>query len=272
MKNKIIATLALLFTALAAFSQSNEKIVSINGAVTEILCELGLEKKIVGVDVTSTYPEAMKSLPKVGHNRNLSSEGILSLSPTLVIGTEADIKPEVKDQLVAAGVKVKLFAREESVEGTKKLVQDVATAMNLAKEANRIIKQIDTDIKLAKKPAQPVKVLFVYARGVGAMSVGGKNTAVAKMIELAGGTNAVGFDDYKPLTPEALVAANPDYILLFESGLKSLGGVEDFLKVQGVSMTNAGKNRKIIEMDGQLLSGFSPRVGKAVAELAGKLK
>ncbi len=36
------------------------------------------------------------------------------------------------------------------------------------------------------------------------------------------------FKDFKPLSAEAVVAANPDVILLFDSGLQSVGGVDGF--------------------------------------------
>src|SRR3546814_14071921 len=96
------------------------------------------------------------------------------------------------------------------------------------------------------------------------MMVAGENTQMEQVIHMAGGQNAVrGFEDFKPLTAESLVAANPDVILLFDSGLDSLGGMEGLLKVRGIAQTNAGKNRKVIEMDGQLLTGFGLRLGKA---------
>ena len=76
------------------------RIVSLDGTVSEILCDLGLQSHIIGVDVTSTYPESLKSLPKVGHNRTISAEGVISLKPTLVLTTQAaGTKPEVIDQI-----------------------------------------------------------------------------------------------------------------------------------------------------------------------------
>jgi ABC-type hemin transport system substrate-binding protein len=55
--------------------------------------------------------------------------------------------------------------------------------------------------------------------------VAGKNTPMEKLITLAGGENAINeFDDFKPLTPEAVVKANPDILFLFKSGLWGAGG------------------------------------------------
>ena len=91
-------------------------------------------------------------------------------------------------------------------------------------------------------------------------------------IHLAGGKNAIqDFSDFKPYTTEALVKANPDVILLFDFGLSSLGGKDAVLRMPGVSYTNAGKNKKIIEMDGPLLINFSTRLPEAIKELNARI-
>lgn len=261
---------------LSAFTQGyrkESKIVSVNGTTTEILCALGLEPALVGVDVTSTYPASVEKLPKVGHNRNISAEGIVALSPDLIVGTANDLKAQTIEQLNTANVKTKLFKQEYSVEGTKALIRQVATEFKKEAKGEEIIRQLDADIAGLSTPKTKKKVLFIYARGAGTMMVAGKGTPVQKMIELAGGENAVNdFNDYKPLTAEALVAADPDVLLLFDSGLKSLNGIDGILKIQGVTETKAGKNKKIVEMDGQLLTGFGPRLGKALKELSSKIQ
>lgn len=280
MKKIILLSASLLFAAaaLTSFIGKNDdqkalKIVSVNGTMSEIICALGLQPSIVGVDITSTYPATLETVPKVGHNRQVSSEGIVALAPSLVVGMENDLKPAVLEQLTASNIKTHLFKQELSVEGTKELIRASGAYFNQAAKATALIAQLDKDIALVKKPAVKKKVLFIYARGTGTMMVSGTGTAVDKIIQLAGGQNAVtAFVDYKPLTSEALIAANPDVILLFDSGLESLGGVDGLLKVQGISQTNAGKNKKVIAMDGQLLTGFGPRLGKAMAELSSKLQ
>src|SRR5262245_3812762 len=65
------------------------RIVSIGGAVTEILYALGLEQRIVAVDTTSLYPpRALADKPNVGYMRQLSAEGVLGLSPSLILAIE----------------------------------------------------------------------------------------------------------------------------------------------------------------------------------------
>ena len=247
---------------------SNEKIVSLNGAITEILADLGEENNLVGVDVTSTFPASVKEKAKdLGHVRSLSIEALLALKPTKVYATDKDLTPEQIAQLKNAGITVEIIKQDYSVEGTKALIKTIATSLNKT-DYDAINTKIDTDLKALKPLATKPKVLFIYARGAGNLMVAGKNTPVEKIIAIAGGENVITeFEDYKPLTPEAVVKGNPDYILMFDSGLQSIGGVDGVLKLEGVSTTNAGKNKKIIAMDGGLLSGFGPRVGQAAVEL-----
>lgn len=245
-----------------------EKIVSLNGAVTEIVAALGHEKEIVGTDVTSTYPESLKATAKdLGHVRSVSIEAIMALQPTVILATDKDMSPELLEKIKKSGVKAEVFTQEFSPEGTKKLIGEVAKALNHA-DYKALEEKIDTDLKAVKPIANAPKVLFIYARGANMMMVSGTGTPVEKAITLAGGKNAVtDFADFKPLTPEALIKGNPDVILMFDSGIGSLGGPQGVLKIPGVDKTNAGKNKKIISMDGALLSGFGPRVGEGVAKL-----
>jgi iron complex transport system substrate-binding protein len=255
--------------AAAAPAATAQRIVSLNGSLSEIVCELGMQDQIAGVDVTSTYPEALQQLPKVGHNRDVSPETVIGLKPTLVLGLKENMKPELLQQLASANIHVMLFDGSKSIEGTKALINAVADSLGHADKAKAINERIDKDLATAVKPAATPAVLFIYARGAGTLMVAGDNTPISSIIALAGGKNAAtGFEEFKPLTPEALVTANPDVILMFTSGLQSLNGIDGLLKIQGIANTKAGKNKKVIEMDGQFLTGFGPRVGQAVATLS----
>lgn len=266
---KPLLLLLLLAAAKLGHAAAPARIVSLSGTISEIVCDLGRQAELVGVDVTSTYPAALARLPRVGHTRSISAEGVLALRPTLVLGTTESIKPEVAAQLRSAGTQVHLFKQDYSVAGTKKLMQEVAAVLGAAAQVPALTRKLDADLTKVQRPAKAPKVLFVYARGTGTMMVAGQGTSVEKVIQLAGGQNAAtGFNDFKPLTAEALVAANPDYLLLFDSGLESLGGKAGLLQVPGVAQTTAGRTGRILEMDGQLLTGFGPRLGQATAELA----
>jgi iron complex transport system substrate-binding protein len=268
---QVIVAFFLMFLGLV-YPCGAQRVVSTDGTLSEIVCGLGLESHLVGVDVTSTYPASLKKLKQIGHNRTISAEGILSLNPDLIlVNGNAMINPNLVRQLKQTGKRVVVFNQEYSVDGAKNLIREVGKTFNKAKEAEGLVKKIDRDLAQLKRNSNGRKILFVYARGAGTIMVAGVGTQVDQMIKLSGNENAAkGFSAYKPLTSEALLAANPDYFLLFEDGLASLGGIDGLLKIPGVSYTNAGKNKKVIQMDGLYLMSFGPRVGAALVELASK--
>jgi len=248
-----------------------DRIVSLNGAVTETLASLDVAGNIVGRDVTSTYPADLKATD-LGHVRSITAESILALQPSVVFGTTKDVNPNLNEQLKKANIPLVLIDQEYSIDGSKKLITEVATKLkkdNYQPLLDNISNKMATVKAFDKKP----KVLFIYARGAGNLMVAGSGTPLHSMIELAGAENAASaLTDFKPLTPEALLTTNPDVILMFDKGLQSLGGVDGLLKIEGIATTNAGKNKKVVTMDGQYLSGFGPRVGDAVVELHNKLQ
>lgn len=268
-----IALTFLFFAAGTGYAKAL-RIVSANGTLSEILVGLGLEKQLVGVDVTSTYPASLEKLPKIGHNRSIAAEGILALNPDVIVYTDQSmLSPTVVKQLSSSGKKLVAFKHEYSKEGAIKLIREVGAYFNAPAQAEKMIKTLQADLAKVPAPANPQKLLFIYARGTGTLMVSGTGTSLDKMFALAGHKNAVsGFTDFKPLTAEALIAANPDVLVLFSSGLESLEGMDGLLKVPGVANTGAGKNRRIVSMDGQFLTGFGPRLGKAAIELSQKVK
>jgi iron complex transport system substrate-binding protein len=269
----ILLAAVLLLNIAAQAQQNNKRIVSLNGTITEIICALGFEKQLAGTDVTSTYPLTVQQLPKVGHNRNISAEPVLALQPDLIIATSNFLQPAVIEQFKQTGVKTVVLQQEYSIAATKKLIMEVAAALQAPDKGTALCRQLDKEQQTLHVLQQSKKVLFIYARGAGTLMVAGKETPLDRIITLAGAHNAAdGFKDFKPLTTESLVAANPDVILLFDTGLQSLGGVNGLLKVPGIPQTTAGKQQKVIAMDGQLLSGFGPRLIQAIRELSEKLK
>lgn len=266
MKHQLNLLIALLLITTSL--QAQQRIVSLNGAISEMLCALGLEAQITGVDVTSNWPVLLQQKIKVGHNRTISAEGILALRPTLVLGIKEQLKPQVAEQLQAAHIQVRLLQQEFSVAGTRNLLLQVAAATGTTGKAKQVLADFDKQWQALQVTPVKKKVLFIYARGTGSLMVSGTGTALNSMMGLAGAQNAInGFTDFKPLSAESLVAANPDVLLLFESGLQSVGGEAGLLKVPGVAATAAGRNKKIIAMDGQLLGGFGLRLPQAVQEL-----
>lgn len=247
---------------------AQQRIITLHGILTEVVSALGLEDRIVGTDVTSKFPEAVDGLPKLGHDKAIRAEGILSLSPDIVMANVGQLDPAVEGQLRQAGIRLMLFDPQNSIDGAKRLIAQVADSLGRRDDAKKIEARIDSALKAVTPLTPSRKVLFIYARGAGTLLVAGEGTPMQQMITLAGGTNAVtGFTDFKPLTPEALVAANPDVVLYFNTGADDLQGNDALMRVPGMASTGAGRNDAFIPLDPVVMAGFGPRVGKAVATL-----
>jgi len=256
--------------------KKSERIISVGGAATEIVYALGADENLVGTDTSSIFPEAATRLPQVGYQRQLSAEGVLSLKPSLVMILPEAGPPTAIQQLENAGLKILRVNNDSTIDGTKTKIRQIAEALNRKEKGEEIIKKLESEIAeaeklVAEKKSKP-KVVFIFSRGVGATQVGGTETPADAMIKMAGGENAItDFSQYKPLTPEALVKAQPDVILLPTRALATLGGIEAVLNLPGVAETPAGKNRKIVTIDDMLLLGFTPRLGQGVKELCEKI-
>lgn len=249
------------------------RVVSIGGALTEIIYALGSEKELVGVDTTSLFPSAATRLPSVGYARALSSEGILALAPTLVVATEDAGPPAVLKQVGGAGVTVATLAANHQFEGVIDRITRLGNLLDCADRAHQLNNKLKGEWQsvrqsvLASKAAPP-RVLFVLSMSPSQLMVGGRGSSAEAMIEYAGARNAItGMDGFKPLTTEAVIAAQPDVVLFTDQGLEAMGGVNAAMKIPGLQQTPAGRQRRIVSMETMFLLGFGPRLPAAVATL-----
>jgi iron complex transport system substrate-binding protein len=251
--------------------------VTVGGTVTEVVFALGLGEQVVAVDTSSTYPPEATKREKIGYQRQLAAEGVLALNPSLILTSSEAGPPEAIEQLKSAGVPVLVAELDHTVDGSKAFIRTLAQALSRVEQGEEVIAQLDRDLEAAQQVAQQMttkpRVLFLYARGANTVNAAGTGTSADEIIRLAGGANAITeFENYKPLTAESAAAAAPDVILLFESGLKSLNGIDGLLEVPGLAQTPAGQNQRIIAMDGLYLLGFGPRLGTATRDLAQQLQ
>lgn len=249
------------------------RIVSIGGALTEIVYALGASQELAGVDTTSLYPEAATRLPSVGYARTLSSEGILALAPTQVIATEDAGPPAVLRQISAAGVPVSVLAANDRFEGVVERISRLGELLERAPQAAQLVNKLKADWARVRDPIQNRKtgmprVLFVLSHSPGQVMVGGQGSSAEAMMHYVGAQNAIqGFQGFKPLTPEAVIAAQPDVVLFTEQGLHIVGGPEGALKLPGLAQTPAGQKRRIVALEAMFMLGFGPRLPQAVAAL-----
>lgn len=248
------------------------RVITLGGPVTEIVYALGAGSKVIAADTSSSFPAAAARLPKIGYQRTLTAEGIISLRPTLVIATTEAGPPTTLAQLRAAGVNVLILPVEYTPQGTKAKISTIARLFGKEVRAAELNAGIDRDLAkaalLAARFKSRPRVMFIYARGAQSAQISGAGTAADAMIRLAGGVNPLsGVQGYKPLTAEAAVAAAPEVVLMLSGGLESVGGKAGLLQLPGLGQTPAARTGRLVALDDLYLLGFGPRLGRAVQDL-----
>jgi iron complex transport system substrate-binding protein len=277
MSAALLSRRAVLLGAATALLQTRaqageaERIVSIGGAVTEILYRLGHGADIVGVDTTSQYPvEALKTKKSVGYLRALGAEGILSLMPTLVIASDGAGPPDVLKILEQSGTRLITIPEEHSAEGVLRRIERVAEVVGEKERGGDLCRSIRAEFSqladMRGRLTKPVRALFVLSLQNGRPLVGGSGTTADAIIDLAGARNAVAsFNGWKPLSDEGIIAAAPDVVIMMNRGTGEAPG--DPFALPAFLQSPAAKERRAVVMDGLYLLGFGPRTASAARDL-----
>jgi iron complex transport system substrate-binding protein len=254
----------------------------IAGSIAATVFALGFGDDVIGRDISTTFPEAA-GLPIVtssGHA--ISSEAVLALRPTLVI-TDGTVGPtDVVLQLREAGITVIYVDAEPGLAAPGELSRQVAAALGSPETGELLADRLESELAEVivaiesirpVDPADRVRILFLYLRGSsGIYYLFGEESGADELIEAVGGIDVageIGWQGLRPMTDEALVAANPDLILVMTGGLDSVGGVEALIAEKpAIGLTRAGEQRRFVDMaDGEVLS-FGPRTPAVLDALA----
>jgi len=273
MRQSVFAAALSVLIATPALSDTAARIVTVGGALTEIVFALGQEHRLVARDSTSTHPELVEDLPDVGYARALAAEGVLSVKPDLILATEGAGPPETMDVLRAAGVKMMIIPEIYTAEGVADKITAVGTAIEAEEAAAALREEVAQELALAVALAtanpNPPKVLFVLSAASGRIMAAGRDTAADGILQMAGAKNAMtAFPGYKPVTDEAIIQAAPDVVLMMSSRNNHAISDEEVLALPAIALTPAGQAGRIVRLDGALMLQFGPRAAKAVSELA----
>ena len=254
-----------------------ERIIPVNGDLAEVVYALGLGDHVVATDLSATYPPAAEETPKIGYQRTLVAETILSFEPTVVLADELAGPPEVLDQLASAGVRVVRTTRQDTLDGPATKIREVAAALGVPERGDELVASLEAQLAAAATEAGAAvaaggrpKVLAMYLRGPDVQLVFGRGSGIDAVIEAAGGTDlgtAMGVDENAELSTESVVEAAPDVLLVTTTGLESVGGVDGLLAIPGIDQTPAARDRRVVAFEDQYLYGLGPRTGALVAEL-----
>jgi len=253
------------------------RVVCLSKQITEMIYELGKGHDLVAVDLSSTYPDSAKMLKTVGYHMALSPESIIAMNPDLVIHGN-DVGPaNVLPQIEKAGLNIKVFPGGRSIDSAEILLKNLGKFFGVEKRADSIVKKMEADIAKAAdtlkalgiKDSLRVMIIHFGLRNNNYFVMSGRGGVGDKMLRLAGCSPAT-YDGKgaREMSAEAVALANPDVIVATDFGFDRMGSMDKFISsVPGVSLTNAGKNKRIVRFEEHDIVYFGPRTGENVIKL-----
>lgn len=267
----------LLGSHWAAAEDASQRWVSAGGALSEWVVALGAESRLVGVDTTSQHPASLKALPSIGYQRQLSAEGILSLRPQVLVGTEEMGPPPVISQIRSSGVKVELFSAQADLPTLQRNLQHLGQLLGREEQAGQLFQryrqQLDEQqawVGRAKVRQSAPGVLLVLGHAGGKPLIAGKDTAADWLLQQAGGRNLATHTGYKPFSVESLAGLSPDVLVFSDRSLTGEAARAALLKENpALAATKAVKAGRMVELDPTLLvGGLGPRLPESLKHLA----
>ena len=263
---------------------SAERIIAVDlaGSLAQTLWGLGYGDRLVGRDISTTIP-GVEDIPVVtGTGHAISPEAVLDLRPDLIL-TDGTVGPiDVMLQLREAGIPL-VFIREHAGLGQPAAqAQRVADVLGVPERGRLLAERITADIDEVTATIQAytptnrddkLRMVFLYLRGSnGIYYLFGDESGAGDLVRALGGIDVageIGWEGLRPVTDEALIAANPDLILVMSKGLESVGGVESLVELKpAIGLTTAGQNRRFVDMADTEVLGFGPRTPQIVDALA----
>jgi iron complex transport system substrate-binding protein len=196
------------------------RIIALAPSITEIMYDLGQEKRLVGVTQYSTYPPEAESLPRVGSYVRLDIEKIVALQPDLCLAIKDGNPKHIVDKLVNLGIPVYVVNPRNL-----KQIMDVVTRLGSLLNAEQKAKEL-----------------------------------VHELIEMAGGINTTaGEVAYPRFSWEDIIVLQPEIVLIssMAGGLPPEYLIKSWQKW---SMLSAVKNGRIYVVDAELFDRPTPRL------------
>jgi len=240
------------------------RVISMAPHATELLFAAGGGARVVGAVNYSDYPEAAKSIPRIGSNREIDIERVIALKPDLVVAWMHNGSERQIEMVRRLGVPV-FQSDPQSLDGIAESVLRLGQLMGTEVPAKATATQLRNQLaslrtQYAKRA--PVRTFYqVWDKPLYTLS--GKHI-VTDAMRLCGGQNV--FDNLTVVAPvvtiESVLQANPEAIIA--TAEKNYGGVE-LWKQYG--MLQAVRHKNLFTLDGDLLNRAGPRMIQGAAAM-----
>lgn len=264
------------------FTEAPSKVITNNPSSTDLLLELGLEDKIIGILKPDNAPaekwaSVYENLNVLGDKMTMSKEVIIGAEPDFIYGRTMPFTDEsmgnIKD-LNDMGINVYTqlasnFVIDQSLDNVILDVRNIGQIFNVSEKANTYADSLQTRLDTIRdkvssaSQTEPVKVLFMVTYVDGTFNTFGANSTLqSEMLKTINAENVLETGT-SSLTSENLVSLNPDVIVYIKSDRNAETdkvAVESLLNDETIQSVPAIENEKIIEIGYDEIMDYGVRI------------
>jgi iron complex transport system substrate-binding protein len=246
-----------------------ETIISLSSSITEILYELELGSKIVGIDSGSNYPPEVKKIDVVMTFEGVDIEKILAKDPDLIIMDKTlDLSEKNYDKMTSFGMNVfRVYPKNlDDILDNIVLLGEISATSNKASEIVILLQERIDTVKTrgaAISDSTSPKVLHVvYYDGASSPWVHTSSTFSGDLISIAGGDvvmkDSSGFSIQ--ITVEELISKDPDIIFTSQDDTWPTPSRDSILNDDLLDSVSAVKNDYVLDLNADLVDRPGPRM------------
>lgn len=248
---------------------SPTRIVSTSPAVTEIIYALGAEELLVGRTDFCVYPPEAQNIQSIGGISNLNVEKIVSLNPDLVISGSM-IPQKSSQQLEQMGVPIVCVIEKQQMEGLYENISKIGMLVGRKDQAdslNELMKDRLSALneELGEIKQTPKSVYYVVGFGASGNFTAGGTSFINDIITLAGGKNIASDIKGWSYSLEALMQADPEYIMIRREDSAS------FCRTSPYNKLSAVKEGRVIALESGTIDLQVPRNLDAIRVISKRL-
>jgi iron complex transport system substrate-binding protein len=243
------------------------RVVSLAPNLTEIVYAVDAGALMVGNTTYCDYPDAAKTVEKVGDTLHPSIERLIALRPQVVLVSTASQLENFTQQMDAHEIAV-FVTDPRDLEGVFRSIERIGAIVNRQNQAEQLVAQLrwrTASVEIAVQQRHPIKVFYQLSNEP--LYTAGKDAFVTDLIRRAGGASLTAAvpGAWPRYSAESALAAQPEAIILPTGGADGSANskVADALK-----RSPAALNGKIFKINADHLSRPGPRAVTGLEEIA----
>lgn len=248
--------------------EQNLRIVSAGGSVTEILFALGMGENIVATDTSSSFPADVQHLPKIGYYRQLSSEGVLSMTPSHVFAAQGAGPLNVLEQVERVGIEIHILQQQRSIAGLTNLIVKVGELVGKSDHAQHLNTKIAEQLDALPSINSDIKPVFLMSANERGLMAAGSQTVPDLLMTLLGIENPYRhLNGFKPISTESLLEVGAQLLFIPKHQTQGLTPSQ-LCDITALKVWSQLHGCNIVVVDSLLFLGMTPRLPIAANQMA----